>query len=101
MHHQNSDDTLRSILTQTRTIAMLGASNKPQRDSYHVMEFLMHQCGYTVIPINPMYAQQKILGQPVYASLSDLYQDQPNIQIDMIDIFRRSSEVKEIVQEIL
>jgi uncharacterized protein len=99
--HQNSDEALRSILTQTRTIAMLGASTKPDRDSYHVMEFLIEQCGYNVIPINPAYAQQTILGQPVYATLSDVYQEQPGIKIDMVDVFRRSSEVKSIVNEIL
>jgi uncharacterized protein len=99
--YQNSDEMMRSILTQTRTIAMLGASTKPDRDSYHVMEFLIEQCGYNVIPVNPAYKQQTILGQPVYATLSDVYQDQPDIKIDMVDVFRRSSEVKTIVDEIL
>jgi uncharacterized protein len=96
----NPDDaTIRTILTQTRTVAMIGASNRPERDSYHVMEYLMNECGYTVIPINPMYTDQEILNQKVYSTLSEVLNQFP--QVDMIDIFRRSSEVPDIIQELL
>ena len=96
----NPDDaTIRTILTQTRTVAMIGASNRPERDSYHVMDYLIHECGYTVIPINPMYTDQTILNQKVYSTLSEVLTQFPNV--DMIDIFRRSSEVPEIIQELL
>ena len=93
------DDTIRTILTQTRTVAMIGASNRPERDSYHVMEYLIHECGYQVIPINPMYTDQTILNQKVYRTLSEVLIQFPNV--DMIDIFRRSSEVPEIIQELI
>jgi uncharacterized protein len=101
MLFNNSDAVLRTILTQTRTIAMVGASTNQNRDSYHVMEYLIKQCGYTVIPVNPTYIHQRILDQPVYGQLSDIYKEQPNIQIDMVQIFRRSSEVSDIVDEII
>ena len=96
----NPDDaTIRTILTETRTVAMIGASNRPERDSYHVMEYLMNECGYTVIPINPMYTDQTILDQKVYGTLTEVLSLFP--QVDMIDIFRKSSQVPEIIQELL
>jgi uncharacterized protein len=97
----NPDDAMTSILTQTRTIAMIGASDRPGRDSYHVMEYLMNVCHYTVIPINPRLSEQHatILQQPVYQSITDVLQEFPHV--DMIDIFRRSSDVPEIIQELI
>ena len=96
----NPDDaTIRTILTQTRTVAMIGASNRPERDSYHVMEYMMKECGYQVIPINPMYTGQTILNQKVYRTLSEVLLQFPNV--DMIDIFRKSSEVPEIIKELI
>jgi uncharacterized protein len=96
----NPDDaTIRTILTQTRTVAMIGASNRPERDSYHVMDYMMNECGYHVIPINPMYTDQTILNQKVYRTLSEVLLTFPNV--DMIDIFRRSSEVPEIINELM
>lgn len=98
--YTNPDDaTICTILTQTRTVAMIGASNRPERDSYHVMEYMINECGYTVIPINPMYTDQTILNQKVYSTLSEVLTQFPNV--DMIDIFRKSSEVPEIIQELL
>jgi uncharacterized protein len=85
-----SDALLRKILTETKTIALVGASNKPQRDSNGVMRFLQSK-GYRVIPINPGLAGQTLNGETVYASLKDIPQDQTG-RIDMVDIFRNSAD---------
>ena len=61
-----SDALLRKILTETKTIALVGASNKPERDSHGVMRFLQSK-GYRVIPINPGLAGQTLNGETVYA----------------------------------
>ena len=85
-----SDALLRKILTETKTIALVGASNKPERDSHGVMRFLQSK-GYRVIPINPGLAGQTLNGETVYASLKDIPQDQTG-RIDMVDIFRNSAD---------
>lgn len=90
---QNDDQTLRKILTESKTIALVGASHKPHRDSHHVMEFLLQQ-GYNVIPVNPAQAGKKILDQEVFRSLHDI-----KVPIDMVDIFRNSEAAGEIVDE--
>jgi predicted CoA-binding protein len=81
-----SDDQLRAILTTTRRIALVGASNKPNRPSYEVMAFLLDQ-GFDVTPVNPGLAGQEILGRRVVASLDEA------APLDMVDLFRRASEV--------
>ena len=85
-----SDALLRRILTETKTIALVGASNKPERDSHGVMRFLQSK-GYRVIPINPGLAGQTLNGETVYASLKDIPQDKTG-RIDMVDIFRNSAD---------
>ena len=85
-----SDALLRKILTETKTIALVGASNKPQRDSHGVMRFLQSK-GYRVIPVNPGLAGQSLNGETVYASLKDIPQDKVG-RIDMVDIFRNSED---------
>lgn len=86
------DDGLREILTSTRTIALVGASPKPHRDSNRVMKFLLDR-GYRVIPVNPVAAGEKIHGQRVIAALADI--DEP---VDMVDVFRRAEEVGPIAE---
>jgi predicted CoA-binding protein len=89
-----SDDRLmRKILEQTRTIALVGASHKPHRDSYKVMEFLLKQ-GYRVIPVNPGRAGTEILGQQVMGSLQEISEP-----IDLVDVFRNSEAAGEVVDE--
>lgn len=88
-----SDDTILKILNGTRTIALVGASNKPDRPSYGVMQFLLSR-GYRVMPVNPGLAGQTIHAQRVLATLGDL-PEKP----DMVDIFRRSEEVGPIVEQ--
>jgi uncharacterized protein len=92
-----SDALLRRILTETKTIALVGASNKPHRDSNGVMRFLQSK-GYRVIPINPGLAGQNLNGEIVYASLKDIPQDKVG-RIDMVDIFRNSEEAGKPARE--
>ncbi len=91
----NTDAQIKSILGRTRRIALVGASAKPSRPSYQVMQFLLN-AGYDVVPVNPGLAGQTLLGQPVAARLSDI-----EGEIDMVDIFRQSDRVPEIVDEAL
>ena len=83
-----SDALLRKILTETKVIAMVGASDKPHRASNGVMRFLQSR-GYRVIPVNPVLAGKVLNGELVYASLKDIPQDKTG-RIDMVDIFRNS-----------
>jgi predicted CoA-binding protein len=92
-HDTYSDDYIRRIFARVKTIAMVGASPRPDRPSNHVMTFLQRK-GFRVIPVNPQAAGQTIHGEKVVAALSDIAEP-----IDMVDIFRRSSEVAPVVDE--
>ena len=70
------------ILTSTRTIALVGASDKPDRPSYRVMKYLLDQ-GYHVIPVSPKVAGTTLLGQHGLATLADVPE-----QVDMVYMFR-------------
>ena len=87
------DKNIRTILQNTKTIALVGASNKAHRASYRVMAFLQSK-QYRVIPVNPRLAGGELLGETVYASLADI----PDA-IDMVDIFRNSEAAGLIVEE--
>jgi predicted CoA-binding protein len=87
------DETIRRVLAGTHTIALVGASPRPERDSHRVMHFLQ-QHGYRVIPVNPACAGQEILGERVRASLREI--DEP---VDLVDVFRRSEVAGETVDE--
>lgn len=97
-----SPDPLRAILAQCRTIAVVGLSPKPHRDSYHVAQYLQQQ-GYRIVPVNPVVAREggQILGEPCYASLSDAAQAlaAQQLRIDMVDVFRNSADVPPIAEE--
>lgn len=82
-----------SIQSITRTIALVGASNKPERASYHVMEFLLAR-GYIVHPVNPALVGQKIHGQSVAGSLAEC-----PAPIDMVDIFRNTDDAAAVIDE--
>jgi predicted CoA-binding protein len=90
MSAEASDALLRRILTETKVIALVGASNKPHRASNGVMRFLQSH-GYRVIPVNPGLAGQTLNGELVYAGLKDIPQDKIG-RIDMVDIFRNSAD---------
>lgn len=88
-----SDDDIRRILTETRTIALVGASNNPDRPSNRVLAFLVRR-GYRVFAINPGLAGKEIHGAPVYASLAELPEP-----VDMVDVFRNSEAAGETIDE--
>ena len=90
-----SDRHLRAVLKRARTIAIVGVSVNPVRPSYFVARYLGLK-GFDVIPVNPVSAGETLFGKAVVASLSDI--DRP---VDMVDIFRRSEAVPEIVEEAL
>lgn len=96
------DDSPRAILAQCRTIAVVGLSPKPHRESYHVAQYLQQQ-GYRIVPINPVAAAEgvQILGEPCYASLSAAAQALAahNLKIDVVDVFRNSADVPPIAEE--
>jgi predicted CoA-binding protein len=93
MNHDPDD--LRRILTEARTIALVGASQNPMRPSHEVMTFLLSK-NYHVIPVNPALNGQKLLGQNVVGALADIQQP-----IDIVDIFRNAQEAGGIVDEAL
>lgn len=97
MSESYSDDFIKNILQETKTIALVGASEKPQRDSNHVMAFLQ-RAGYRVIPVNPGLAGKQIHGETVYASLREIPQDVTG-PIDMVDLFRNSAAVLDPVRD--
>ena len=87
---KNKKDNLRSILDHVETIAVVGASSKPERDSYKVMKFLQ-EFGYRVFPVNPNIQNIKILGQQCYPDLSAIKE-----RIDMVDVFRATEHIPTI-----
>jgi predicted CoA-binding protein len=87
---QNSE-----ILKKTKTIAVVGLSKEPQKDSYKVSAY-MQQHGYRVIPVNPFV--EEVLGEKSYRSLLDIPMELQKT-IDVVDIFRKSEDVLPIVEQ--
>jgi predicted CoA-binding protein len=87
------DDLIRSILEESRVVAVVGVSPRPERDSHEVMAFLQSR-GYRCIPVNPASREPEILGEKVYRSLADLPE-----RIDLVDVFRRSEHAGEVVDQ--
>ena len=88
-----TDEELRALLSRVHTIAVVGLSDKPERDSNSVSRYLQLQ-GYRVVPVNP--ALPEVLGEKSYPSVSEI---PPEVPIDLVDIFRRSDQVVPVVRE--
>ncbi|MER3397457.1 MAG: CoA-binding protein [Chloroflexota bacterium] len=93
----DEQEVIRYLLTNSRTVAVVGLSSNPRKDSYIVAHHL-HRYGYTVVPINP--TAQEILGRKAYPSLTAL---PPELAaaVDLVVIFRPAGEVPAIVREAL
>ncbi|MCR9125990.1 MAG: CoA-binding protein [Rhodobacteraceae bacterium] len=90
-----SDAFLKTILTRTRRIAVVGVSMNPVRPSYYVARYLGLK-GFDVVPVNPLHQGETLFGKTVVGALSDIDE-----VVDMVDIFRRSEAVPPIVDEAL
>lgn len=87
------DEDIARVLAQTRSIALVGASPRPERASHRVMRFLL-ACGYRVYPVNPGLAGGELLGCPVYRDLASV-----PCAIDMVDVFRRPQFLRQLIEE--
>jgi predicted CoA-binding protein len=88
-----NDADIRALLAETRTIALVGASDRPDRPSYRVMASLQAH-GYRVIPVNPQITGEHIHGEFVFRDLAQL-----GDPIDMVDIFRNSAAAGDAVDQ--
>ena len=84
---------IKEILTKFKSIAMVGVSKDPQKTSTIVMKY-MQNYGFKVYPVNPSAKGEKILGEKVYAKITDIKES-----VDIVDVFRPSKEVYEIAKD--
>ena len=89
----NDSGQIRRALESARTVAVVGCSPNPARPS-HVIARYLQRCGYRVIPVNP--GHREILGERCYGALSEIPGD---VRVDIVDVFRRSSEVGPLADE--
>ena len=87
------DEDIARLLTNARMIAVVGASDRPTRPSYGVMQFLQ-EWGYRVLPVNPQITGEHVLGEFVWRDLSQI-----GVPIDIVDIFRRPEAAAEAVEQ--
>jgi len=87
------DRKIAELLRTARTIAVVGASDNPSRDSHSIMAYLLSK-GYTVIPVNPRL--EEVHGQKCYPSV-DAIPGRP----DIVDVFRRPADMGDVVQEVI
>jgi predicted CoA-binding protein len=92
----NEPETIQTILSNSKTVAIIGLSEKPERPSYGVAKYLQ-QHGYRIVPINPE-VKRPILGEETFASLEEACGAR---RIDLVDVFRASVFVPEIVKEVM
>jgi uncharacterized protein len=90
-HVNPSDRAIRQILETGKTVAVVGLSDKPDRDSYKVAQYLQEH-GYRIIPVNPTVDQ--VLGEKSYASVAAIPE-----QVDIVDVFRKPDAVAPVAQE--
>ena len=86
-------DNLKLILDEVKSIAIVGVSSNPERDSYKVMKFLQDY-GFEVFPVNPKLVNSKILDQECYSSLDAIEK-----KVDMVDVFRAIEDIPSIANE--
>lgn len=91
----DQDDDIRWVLRHCRTVAVVGLSPKPHRDSYMVARYMQAR-GWRIVPVNPMVAGQSILGEPVYPSLTEAARHE---RIELVNCFRNSADIPPIVDE--
>ncbi len=91
MSRLTTDEQIKELLEGTKRIAIVGLSNKPNRDSYRVAEYLLNH-GYEIIPVNPTI--DEVLGQESVASLEAI-----EGSVDIVDVFRRPDQVMPIAEE--
>jgi predicted CoA-binding protein len=89
--HLTTDDQFRLLLASSRNIALIGASEKPWRDSNRIMQYLLG-AGYRVVPVNPRYTE--VLGVPCVPSLREVPE-----AIDIVNVFRRPDEIMPIIDD--
>lgn len=87
------DEDIARLLTNARTIAVVGASDRPDRPSYRVMKFLQ-DWGYRIFPVNPQITGEHVLGEFVWRELAEI-----GVPIDIVDIFRRPEAAAEAVEQ--
>jgi len=92
---QINDSRLREILTASPTIAVLGAHTEPEKAAFYVPEYL-HDEGYKIIGVNPLFVGETLFGHPVHATLSEIQE-----RVDLINVFRRSDVIGDHVEDIL
>jgi len=92
--------TIAQILKDSKTIAVVGLSNKPERASFGVADYLQQQ-GYRIIPVNPAYEGQEILGERVYADLQGAADALApgGTRIDIVDCFRKSEDIPPLARD--
>jgi uncharacterized protein len=92
----NEPETIRTILEKTKSIAVIGLSDKRDRPAFYVSKY-MQQEGYRIIPVHPTVTQ--VLGEKAYPTLDDAYAAEK--EIDLVDVFRASEFVPEIVKDVM
>jgi predicted CoA-binding protein len=85
--------TIRRVLQDSHTIAVVGLSADPRRASFEVAQYLQN-AGYRIVPVNPRYAGTAILGEPCYATLAEI-----PFAVDMVDVFRNAEDVLPIAEQ--
>jgi uncharacterized protein len=92
----NEPETIRTILDNTKTIAVVGLSDKPDRPSFRVSKY-MQQEGYRIVPVHPNVTQA--LGEKAYPTLEDAYAAEG--KIELVNVFRAPEYVPEIVKDVM
>jgi len=100
MNQFADEDVIAHVLAQCRTIAVVGMSADPARDSYQVGRYLQ-QSGYHIVPVNPTYAGSKILGESCHATLREAAEamQAQGRQIEMVDCFRRPDAMESVADD--